>query len=95
MLDTLGGMYVADSVQLSRIKSIEKLLVQRDKQLSATLKRGLVNNKSFTQEVQKLNELVNKDSSSKTPLSQQKKTSTITILPVDESNNAKILQPPV
>ena len=62
MLDSLGGMYSTDSIQLNRIRSIEKLLVQRDKQFINYLKvrEGLVNNKSFTQEVQKLNDLVNK-----------------------------------
>lgn len=93
MLDTLGGMYVADSVQLSRIKSIEKLLVQRDKQFISYLKvrEGLVNNKSFTQEVQKLNELVNKGQQQQdsTIVTTEKKTSTVTILPVDESKQRK------
>lgn len=93
MLDTLGGMYVADSVQLSRIKSIEKLLVQRDKQFISYLKvrEGLVNNKSFTQEVQKLNELVNKGQQQQdsTIVTTEKKTSTVTILPIDESKQRK------
>ncbi|RAJ33344.1 hybrid sensor histidine kinase/response regulator [Pedobacter cryoconitis] len=93
MLDTLGGMYASDSVQLSRIKSIEKLLVQRDKQFISYLKvrEGLVNNKSFTQEVQKLNELVNKGQQQQdsTIVTTEKKTSTVTILPVDESKQRK------
>jgi signal transduction histidine kinase/CheY-like chemotaxis protein len=93
MLDTLGGMYASDSVQLSRIKSIEKLLVQRDKQFISYLKvrEGLVNNKSFTQEVQKLNELVNKGQQQQdsTIVTTEKKTSTVTILPIDESKQRK------
>ncbi|MBB6274462.1 signal transduction histidine kinase/FixJ family two-component response regulator [Pedobacter cryoconitis] len=93
MLDSLGGMYSTDSVQLNRIKSIEKLLVQRDKQFINYLKvrEGLVNNKSFTQEVQKLNEMVNKgpQQQDSTIVTTEKKTSTVTILPVDESKQRK------
>lgn len=93
MLDSLGDMYASDSVQLSRIKSIEKLLVQRDKQFVNYLKvrEGLVNNKSFTQEVQKLNEMVNKgpQQQDSTIVTTEKKTSTVTIFPVDESKQRK------
>ncbi|MGY0038819.1 hypothetical protein [Pedobacter sp. NJ-S-72] len=93
MLDSLAGMYSADSIQLNRIRSIEKLLVQRDKQFINYLKvrEGLVNNKSFTQEVQKLNDLVNKgpQQQDSTIVTTEKKTSTVTILPVDESKQRK------
>jgi signal transduction histidine kinase/FixJ family two-component response regulator len=93
MLDSLGAMYSTDSIQLNRIKSIEKLLVQRDKQFIKYLKvrEGLVNNKSFTQEVQKLNDLVNKgpQQQDSTIVTTEKKTSTVTILPVDESKQRK------
>ena len=93
MLDSLGAMYSTDSVQLNRIRSIEKLLVQRDKQFINYLKvrERLVNNKSFTQEVQKLNELVNKgpQQQDSTIVTTEKKTSTVTILPIDESKQRK------
>ena len=92
MLDSLGSMYATDSVQLDRIRSIEKLLVQRDKQFINYLKvrEGLVNNQSFTQEVQKLNEMVNKGGQQdSTIVTTEKKTSTVTILPVDESKQRK------
>ena len=82
MLDSLGSMYATDSVQLDRIRSIEKLLVQRDKQFINYLKvrEGLVNNQSFTQEVQKLNEMVNKGGQQdSTIVTTEKKTSTVTI----------------
>jgi signal transduction histidine kinase/FixJ family two-component response regulator len=89
LLDSLAGMYRSDPVQLNRIKSIEKLLVARDKQFVNYLKvrEGLVNNKSFTAEVQKLNELVNRppQQQDSTIVTTEKKTSTVTILPVDES----------
>ncbi|HEY0175142.1 MAG TPA: ATP-binding protein, partial [Pedobacter sp.] len=89
LLDSLGGMYSNDPVQLGRIRSIEKLLVARDKQFVNYLKvrEGLVNNKSFTQEVQKLNELVSRPPGQQdsTIVTTEKKTSTVTILPVDES----------
>lgn len=89
LLDSLAGMYAADSLQFGRIRSIEKLLVERDKQFVNYLKvrEGLVNNKSFAQEVQKLNEMVNKgpQQQDSTIVTTEKKTSTVTILPVDES----------
>lgn len=89
LLDSLGGMYKNDTVQLGRISSIEKLLVKRDKQFINYLKvrERLVNNKSFTTEVQKLNELVNRgpQKQDSTIVTTEKKTSTVTILPVDES----------
>jgi signal transduction histidine kinase/CheY-like chemotaxis protein len=93
LLDSLGEMYSTDSIQLNRIRSIEKLLVQRDKQFINYLKvrEGLVNNKSFTQEVQKLNDLVNKgpQQQDSTIVTTEKKTSTVTILPIDESKQRK------
>jgi signal transduction histidine kinase/CheY-like chemotaxis protein len=89
LLDSLGGMYRTDRIQLERIKSIEKLLVARDKQFVNYLKvrEGLVNNQSFNQEVQRLNELVNRppQQQDSTIVTTEKKTSTVTILPVDES----------
>jgi signal transduction histidine kinase/CheY-like chemotaxis protein len=93
LLDSLGRMYSTDPIQLNRIKSIGKLLVARDKQFVNYLKvrEGLVNNKSFTEEVQKLNELVNRPPQQKdsTIVTTEKKTSTVTILPVDESAKRK------
>lgn len=88
LLDSLSGMYKNDSVQLSRIKSIEGLLVIRDRQFVNYLKvrEGLVNNQSFRNEVQKLNELVSKGPGPQdsTVVTTEKKTSTVTIFPVDE-----------
>lgn len=89
LLDSLSGMYKSDSVQLGRIKSIEGLLVIRDRQFVNYLKvrEGLVNNQSFRNEVQKLNELVNKGPGPQdsTVVTTEKKTSTVTIFPVDEA----------
>ena len=89
LLDSLGGMYNNDTVQLNRIASIEKLLVERDKQFIKYLKvrERLINNKSFNNEVQRLNQLANKgpQRQDSTIVTTEKKTSTVTILPVDES----------
>lgn len=89
LLDSLSGMYKSDSVQLGRIKSIEGLLVIRDRQFVNYLKvrEGLVNNQSFRNEVQKLNELVSKGPGPQdsTVVTTEKKTSTVTIFPVDEA----------
>lgn len=88
LLDSLGNMYHNDPVQHKRIKSIGQLLIERDKQFINYLKvrEGLVNNKSFNQEVQKLNDLVDKGpQQDSTIVTTEKKTSTVTILPVDET----------
>jgi len=89
LLDSLGNMYITDSLQFNRIKSIEKLLVARDKQFVNYLKvrERLINNKAFTDEVQRLNELASRppQQQDSTIVTSEKKTSTVTILPVDES----------
>jgi len=93
LLDSLGSMYDNDSIQLNRISSIEKLLVERDKQFIKYLKvrEGLINNKSFNNEVQRLNQLANKapQKQDSTIVTTEKKTSTVTILPVDEAAKRK------
>lgn len=89
LIDSLSGMYTNDSVQYGRIKSIEGLLVIRDRQFVDYLKvrEGLVNNKSFKNEVERLNELVSKSSGPQdsTVVTTEKKVSTVTIYPVDET----------
>ncbi len=59
-LDTLKTLYANDSSQLARIYSIQKLLAIRDKQFVEYLKvrEGLISNKSFSDQVDKLNEMV-------------------------------------
>lgn len=88
LLDTLGGLYVNDGVQLARIKSIKRLLVERDKQFVNYLKvrERLVNDQYFTSEVQKLNDLVaqSPQQQDSTVVTTEKKTSTVTIFPGDE-----------
>ncbi|TKC13094.1 response regulator [Pedobacter polaris] len=63
-LDTLSRLFENDEAQLNRIKSIKKLLSDRDKQFLMYLevRETLVNTKSFSNEVQKLNELVSQRS---------------------------------
>jgi len=88
LLDTLAGLYVNDAVQLARIKSIKRLLVERDKQFVNYLKvrERLVNDQYFTSEVQKLNDLVaqSPQQQDSTVVTTEKKTSTVTIFPGDE-----------
>lgn len=86
-LDTLSQLYQGDTAQLQRIKSIKKLLSDRDKQFLAYLKvrETLVNTKSFSDEVKKLNELVSQRSreADSTILTTRTSTSTTTIAPED------------
>lgn len=63
-LDTLATLYKSDTVQLGRIKSIKKLLADRDRHFLMYLKvrERLVNTKSFSAEVTKLGKLINQRS---------------------------------
>ncbi|MBC7655526.1 MAG: response regulator [Oligoflexus sp.] len=88
-LDTLANLYQSDSVQLLKIISIKKLLIERDQQFLKYLKvrESLVNTKSFSEEVGKLNNLVNTkvwkaDSAIYTT---ETKTSTTTLTPENEN----------
>jgi signal transduction histidine kinase/CheY-like chemotaxis protein len=88
MLDTMNSLYKNDSLQNQRIKSIGILLNKRDKQLQEYLKvrEGLVNNKSFSTEVKKLNSLVSRNSEQpdSTVVTTEQRTSTTTIYPKEE-----------
>jgi len=90
-LDTLKNLYSNDSSQLKRLQSIQNLLGVRDKQFVEYLKvrEGLVNNKSFSEQVDKLNEMVgsrlrNADSA---VLTTKTTTSTTTVAPEDEEKS--------
>lgn len=89
LLDTLSSMYLTDSVQAGRIASVKQLLIERDKQFVNYLKvrEKLVHDRSFTDEVKKLNELVNRNPQQQdsTVVTTEKKTSTVTIFPADEN----------
>ena len=95
LLDSLAGMYSADPLQIARIGSIKQLLIERDKQFVNYLKvrEKLVNDKTFTKEVKKLNELVNKNPQPQdsTVVTTEKKTSTVTIFPADEEKPKGLL----
>ncbi|WP_449440189.1 hypothetical protein [Pedobacter steynii] len=62
VLDSLGSLYANDSIQLERISTIKRLLSERDKQFINYLKvrERLVNNKSFSDQVQNINDIVSK-----------------------------------
>ena len=94
-LDTLSSLFVNDDAQLQRIKSIKKLLTDRDKQFLMYLevRETLVNTKSFSDEVQKLNELVSQRSreSDSTVLTTETATSTTTLAPEDEGKSRGFL----
>jgi signal transduction histidine kinase/CheY-like chemotaxis protein/HPt (histidine-containing phosphotransfer) domain-containing protein len=94
-LDTLSQLYEGDTVQLQRIKSIKKLLADRDKQFLAYLKvrETLINTKSFSNEVKKLNELVSQRSreADSAILTTRTSTSTTTIAPEDDGKSKGFL----
>ena len=94
-LDTLSKLYNGDSLQLVRIKSIKNLLVERDKQFISYLKvrETLVNTKSFSDEVQKLNELVTirTRQTDSAVLTTETTTSTTTVAPEEEEKSRGFL----
>ncbi|MCX2586199.1 ATP-binding protein [Pedobacter sp. MR22-3] len=94
-LDTLRKLYKGDPLQLNRIKSIKRLLVERDKQFIAYLKvrETLVNTKSFSNEVKKLNDLVATRSrqTDSAVLTTETTTSTTTVAPEEEEKSRGFL----
>lgn len=59
-LDSLAKLYAKDKAQLHRIRSIKRLLADKDQQfvMYMQVRETLVNTKSFSAEVGKLNELI-------------------------------------
>lgn len=94
-LDTLSSLFEYDKAQLQRIRSIKKLLTDRDKQFLMYLevRETLVNTKSFSDEVQKLNELVSQRSreADSTILTTETATSTTTLAPEDDGKSRGFL----
>lgn len=87
-LDSLSQLYAGDSVQLARIGSIDKLLTVRDKQFVKYLKvrEKLVNDKSFSSQLQKFNDMVTKNEmeADSTVVTSEKRTTTTTVVPQEE-----------
>lgn len=92
VLDTLGFLYAHDSVQLTRIKVIKKLLAERDKQFVNYLRvrERLISNKSFAEQVKNINSIVAKRAAQadSTLLATEEKTSTTTIYPTEEKSRS-------
>lgn len=88
VLDSLGLLYANDSIQLERIATIKRLLSERDKQFINYLKvrERLVNTKSFSAQVQNINDIVSKsaEQADSTILATEEKTSTTTIYPNED-----------
>jgi signal transduction histidine kinase/CheY-like chemotaxis protein len=84
LLDSLASLYPQDSLQVSRLGIIKKLLIERDKQFLDYLRvrASLVNNQQFSSQVKELNALVSKASlSDSTVLATEERTSTTTFSP--------------
>jgi signal transduction histidine kinase/FixJ family two-component response regulator len=93
-LASLSALYVDDTLQSQRIKRIKKLLADRDKQFMMYLKvrETLVNTKSFSKEVNKLNDLiVQQNQKSDSAVTTETSTSTTTIASDDEKKSRGFL----
>ncbi|MBE9585773.1 response regulator [Mucilaginibacter sp. JRF] len=83
-IDTLQGFYQNDRVQLWRLKSLRKLLRDRDKLFMNYLqvREKLVNNKLFSAQVEVLNDLVDKNvKADSAAVTTEKKISTTIVYP--------------
>ncbi|MBC7565567.1 MAG: response regulator [Pedobacter sp.] len=91
LLDSLANLNTRDSVQVTRLKTIKTLLVERDKQFLDYLKvrASLVNSQSFSSQVKELNSLVSKASvNDSTVLATEERTSTTTFSPEDDKQRS-------
>ncbi|MES2279350.1 MAG: ATP-binding protein [Bacteroidota bacterium] len=84
-IDTLKQLYADKPRQVQRLNTLQKLLLDRDKLYIDYLKvrEGLVNNQSFSVQIQSLNAIVNKKGGEADSMvtSTEKKTSTTTLYP--------------
>jgi len=94
-LDTLTNLYANDQEQLKRIKTLKSLLKDRDKQflLYLEVKENLVNTQSFSEEVEKLNELFVQRTreADSAVFTTQTSTSTTTVAPEEEQKSKGFL----
>jgi signal transduction histidine kinase/HPt (histidine-containing phosphotransfer) domain-containing protein len=94
-LDTLTTLYNNDQEQLKRIKTLKGLLADRDKQflLYLDVKENLVNTQSFSQEVDRLNNLFaqQKREADSAVFTTQTATSTTTVAPEDDQKSRGFL----
>ena len=93
-LATLSTLYANDKAQADRIKLIKKLLADREKQFAMYLevRKTLVNTKSLSDEVNKLNEMiVQQNERTDSAITTQTSTSTTTIAPDEEKKSRGFL----
>lgn len=94
-LDTLTTLYTTDDEQLQRVKTLKKLLKDRDKQFLAYLevKENLINTQSFSEEVDKLNELFTQRTreADSAVFTTETSTSTTTVAPEEEQKSRGFL----
>jgi signal transduction histidine kinase/FixJ family two-component response regulator len=94
-LDTLNTLYDADQEQQKRISKLKQLLKDRDKQflLYLEVKENLVNTQSFSEEVEKLNNLFAQRTreADSAVFTTETSTSTTTVAPEDEQKSRGFL----
>jgi signal transduction histidine kinase/DNA-binding response OmpR family regulator len=92
-IDTLQKLYPVKSTQVKRLNILEKLLVDRDRLFVNYLKvrEGLIDNKSFSDQVESLNDIVDKSAQQADSMvtTTEKKTSTTTVYPVPAAAEKK------
>ncbi|MEE1946869.1 ATP-binding protein [Pedobacter sp. KR3-3] len=94
-LDTLAKLYAKDKAQLRRIRSIKRLLDDKDQQfvMYMQVRETLVNTKSFSEEVSKLNKLIAQRGQQRDSalLTTETSTSTTIVAPEEEQKSRGFL----
>ena len=84
-IDTLQNLYPVKSAQVKRLSALKKLLQDRDRLFVNYLRvrEGLIDNKSFSAQVENLNDIVNQSAAQTDSMvtTTEKKTSTTTVYP--------------
>lgn len=94
-LDTLAKLYAKDKAQLRRIRSIKRLLDDKDQQfvMYMQVRETLVNTKSFSEEVSKLSDLIAQRGQQRDSalLTTETSTSTTIVAPEEEKKSRGFL----
>ena len=92
-IDTLATLYPEKSSQVQRLNTLKKLLEDRDRLFANYLKvrEGLIDNKSFSAQVESLNDIVDKSSQQADSMvtTTEKKTSTTTVYPAQPETDKR------
>lgn len=96
-IDTITQLYANTPKQVKRLKTLKKLLLERDQLYTdyADVREGLINNKAFTRQLAELNDIVNKSAAqtdSMVTSTERKISTTVTPSPVTHKKHVGFLK---